>query len=319
MEIKRKPVSNPISYAIIICKHERSREAKQYVRDQEQRNEPPSNRWGTAKGQRTSAPATCERHYCKRRNLNFIIAWMSMETNYPGPPTANRSFVLSESTKRVTARLSETSRAELDSVRRDLESQYPRREVESPNVVVEREFLFNNIDESLLVTEPTDPTTKVRRNKQPRISRTSSNIVTTEILSDLLRERDFRSRRSVSAPEKRDVGNAHSSRIYVNKRCCWCGPRYTSPGHTQTRAANHWYGMNASTETWRDGPHRHIRIIEMRTEMHSLNERVRQVENINRNATRRETNDRELSIAWSDRDIRHRRSTTPNFFIAKRN
>jgi len=95
------------------------------------------------------------------------------------PRIANRSFVLSESARRATARLSETPRTELNSVRRNMEAQYMRSAIESLNVVVEREFLSNNIDENLLVTEPTDSTDEVRReDRQPRscISRTPSNI-----------------------------------------------------------------------------------------------------------------------------------------------
>jgi len=101
---------------------------------------------------------------------------MSEETN-PRPPIAYRSFVLSESARRATARLSEPPRIELDSVRRNIETQYPRNEIESPNVVVECEFPFNNVDESLLVTEPTDSTDEIRREeRRPRISRTPSNV-----------------------------------------------------------------------------------------------------------------------------------------------
>jgi len=104
---------------------------------------------------------------------------MSEGSNYPRPPIANRSFVLSASARRATARLSEPPRIELDNIRRNIETQYPRSEIESPNVVVEREFPFNNIDESLLVTEPTDSTNEVRREDRrprPRISRTPSNV-----------------------------------------------------------------------------------------------------------------------------------------------
>jgi len=60
---------------------------------------------------------------------------MSAGTNHPGPPIANRSFVLSELARRATVKLSETPRTELDSVRRNLESQYPRRVVKSPNLI----------------------------------------------------------------------------------------------------------------------------------------------------------------------------------------
>jgi len=54
------------------------------------------------------------------------------------------------------------------------------REVESSeNIVIEREFPFTNFDESLFVTNPTDPTDEIRRETRrprPYISRTSSNI-----------------------------------------------------------------------------------------------------------------------------------------------
>jgi len=59
--------------------------------------------------------------------------------------------------------------------------------------------------------------------------------------------------------------------------------------------------------------------MEIRTELHSLYERVRQVENIDRSVPRREPNNGEFSMAYgrSDRDIRHRHSTTPNFLSLK--
>jgi len=45
--------------------------------------------------------------------------------------------------------------------------------------------------------------------------------------------------------------------------------------------------------------------MEMRTELHSLHERVRQVENIDRSISHRESNNGEFSMAYgrSDRDI----------------
>jgi len=163
---------------------------------------------------------------------------MSEGTN-PRPPIANRSFVLSDSARRATARLSEPPRVELDRVRRNIESQYPGREVESTNVVIEREFPFNNVDESLLVTESTDSTNEIRREERrprPRISRTPSNVSL---------RREF-----------------SSSRIRVAKHCRRRGPGRTAAGRAQIRAANDGYRpYTTSTETRRNGPHRDIRTI----------------------------------------------------------
>jgi len=147
----------------------------------------------------------------------------------PRPSIANCSFVLSESTRRATTRLSETPRAELDSIRRNLEAQYPRSLVESPNVVVERESPFNNIDKSLFVIEPTDPTDEVRcedRQPRPRISRTPSNI-------SLRREFSL---------------TTYESEIFEPEEV------YRHPRGGNAHPAT-------STKTWRDRLHRHIRII----------------------------------------------------------
>jgi len=89
---------------------------------------------------------------------------MSEGTNHLRPPIANRSWLLSESAPRA-ARLSATQQASIDSVRDNLEARYStEREVESSeSVVTEREFPFTKFDESLFVTNPTDPTDEIRR------------------------------------------------------------------------------------------------------------------------------------------------------------
>jgi len=87
---------------------------------------------------------------------------MSERTNHLRP-IANRSWLLSEPAQRAT-RLSATPLARIDSVRENLEVRYSTQcEVESSeNVVTEREFPFTNFDESLFVTNPTDPTDEIR-------------------------------------------------------------------------------------------------------------------------------------------------------------
>jgi len=89
---------------------------------------------------------------------------MSEGTSHLRPPIANRSWLLSEPAQRG-ARLSATPQVRIDSVRKNLEARYStEREVESSeNVVTEREFPFTNFDESLFVTNPTDPTDEIRR------------------------------------------------------------------------------------------------------------------------------------------------------------
>jgi len=254
---------------------------------------------------------------------------MSSGTNHPGSPIANPSFVLSESARRATARLSENPRTEVECVRRNLEPRYPR-EVESPNVVVEREFPFNNLDESLLVTEPTDPDSEVRREERqprPRISRTPSNI-------SLRREFSLTSYESeIFDPEE----------VYRHLRGEMSVAR-TPPEYTLTNAAADDADLDiprqaarrleqqvADTGRTRRPPRReepdltailellHEMRTETRTEIHSLHERIRQVENIHQNATHREIDNGNRSIAYgrSDRDIRHRRSTTPNCLSLK--
>jgi len=95
---------------------------------------------------------------------------MSEGTNHLRSPIANRSWLFSESAQRA-ARLSATPPTGIDNVRENLEARYStEREVESSeNVVTEREFPFTNFDESLFVTNPTDPTDEVRREtRRPR-------------------------------------------------------------------------------------------------------------------------------------------------------
>jgi len=106
---------------------------------------------------------------------------MSEGTNHLRP-IANRSWLLSESAQRA-ARLNATPLVRIDSVRENLEViqvDSTEREVElSENVVTEHEFPFTNFDESLFVTNPTDPTDEIRRETRrprPYISRTLSNI-----------------------------------------------------------------------------------------------------------------------------------------------
>jgi len=252
---------------------------------------------------------------------------MSEGTNHPRQPIANRSFVLSESARRATARLSEPPRVELDKVRRNIETQYPGNEVESPNVVVEREFPFNNVDESLLVTEPTDSTNEIRREERrprPRISRTPSNVSLQREFSLTSYESDTFDPEEIYRHLRGEMATARTPPEYLNTA--------TDADQDIPRlAALRLEQQNADTgRTRRPVGHEetdHTAILallremrtEMRTELHSLHERIRQVENIDRSAPRRETNHGESSIAYgrSDRDIRQRRSTTPNFLSNK--
>jgi len=105
---------------------------------------------------------------------------MSEGTNHLRPPIANRSWLLSETAQRP-ARLSATPQARIDSVRENLKARYSiEREVESSeNVVTKREFPFTNFDESLFMTNSTDPIDEIRRETRrprPYISRTPSNV-----------------------------------------------------------------------------------------------------------------------------------------------
>jgi len=104
---------------------------------------------------------------------------MSEGTNHSRSPIANQSWLFSESAQQT--RLSATPQASIDNVRENLEARHlAEREVESSeNVVTEREFPFTNFDESLFVTNQTDPTDEIRRENRrlrPYISRTPSNI-----------------------------------------------------------------------------------------------------------------------------------------------
>jgi len=237
---------------------------------------------------------------------------MSAGTNSRSP-IANRSFVLSESARRATARLSEPPRVELDSVRRNIEPQYPR-EVESPNVVVEREFPFNNVDESLLVTEPTDSTNEIRREERqprPRVSRTPSNVSLRREFSLTSYESDTFAR---SPPEYALPIMATTADQDVPRQAAYrLEQQMSDAGHTRRPTGREETDHAAILELLRE-----MRT-EMRTELHSLHERVRQVENIDRNVPRRESNHVEYSMAYgrSDRDIRHRHSTAPNFLSLK--
>jgi len=254
---------------------------------------------------------------------------MSAGTNHPRPPIANRSFVLSDSARRATARLSEPPRIELDSVRRNIETQYPRNEIESPNVVVEREFPFNNIDESLLVTEPTDSTDEIRREERqprPRISRTPSNVSLRREFSLTSYESDTFDPEEVYRHLRGEMSIARTPPEYALTNTATDADQ-----DVPRQAAHRLEQQNANTARSRRPSRReetdHTAILEllremrteMRTELHALHERVRQVENIDRSAPRRETNNGESSMAYgrSDRDIRHRHSTSPNFLSLK--
>jgi len=253
---------------------------------------------------------------------------MSAGTN-PRPPIANRSFVLSESARRATARLSEPPRAELDRERRNIETQYPGNETGSSNVVVEREFPFNNIDESLIVTEPTDSTDEIRRDERrprPRISRTPSNVSLrrefslTSYESDIFDPeeiyRHLRGEMSVTrTPPEYALSNAaaDADQDIPRQAAHRLEQQLTDTGRTRRPPRREDTDHTAILELLRE-----MRV-EMRTELHSLHERVRQVENIDRSIPRREPTNGEFSMAYgrSDRDIRHRHSITPNFLSLK--
>jgi len=251
------------------------------------------------------------------------------EGTTPRPPIANRSFVLSESARQATARLSEPPRVELDSVRRNIETQYPRDETESPNVVVEREFPFNNVDESLLVTETTDSTNEIRREERqprPRISRTPSNVSLRREFSLTSYESDafdpeeiyrhLRGEMSVSRtpPEYALPNTATNADQDVPRQAAHrLEQQMSDTGRTRRPAGREETDHTAILELLRE-----MRT-EMRTELHSLHERVRQLENIDRSVPRREPNHGDFSMAYgrSDRDIRHRHSTAPHFLSLK--
>jgi len=276
---QHKPVSKTLT-------HEHSREAKQYASTKVnvtsrhltsrkvQHPQPnvntcqsTSSHRATAEGlqdQQSRASTTCELLYYKRRNL-FIITWMSEGTHHHRPPIANQSFVLSESARWAIARLSEPPRIELDSVRRNIETQYPKSEIESPNVIVKREFPFNNIDESLLVTEPTDSTDEVRRvDKQlrSRISRTPSNVSLQWEFSLTSYESDTFDSEEVYRHLRGEMSVARIPTEYTLPNIATNAdldvPRQIPPA----RAANRGYGTNTTNiEARRNGPYRDIGLV----------------------------------------------------------
>jgi len=240
----------------------------------------------------------------------------------PPPPIANRSFVLSESARRATTRLSEPPRITLDSVRRDIETQNPR-EAESPNVVVEREFSFRNVDASLLVTERTDSTDETRREERrprPRISRTPSNVSLRREFSLTSYESDTFDPEEIYRHLRGEMAIARTPPEYMN-------PATDADQDVPRQAAFRLEQQMSDSGRTRREETDHAAILEllremrteMRTELHSLHERVRQLENIDRSVPRRDSNHVEFNMAYgrSDRDIRHRHSTAPNFLSLK--
>jgi len=179
------------------------------------------------------------------------------------------------------------------------------------------------------VTEPTDSTDEIRREDRrprPRISRTPSNV----------------SLRREFSPTSYESETFDPEEVYRHLRgemsVARTPPEYTLPGaatdgdqDVPRQAAHRLEQQIADTgRTRRPSRHEdrdHIAVLEslreirleMRAGLHSLNERVRQLENNERSAPHRETNNGEINIAYgrSDRDIRHRRSTTPNFLSLK--
>jgi len=178
------------------------------------------------------------------------------------------------------------------------------------------------------VTKPTDTTDEIQqeRRPRPRISRTPSNVSL---------RREF----SLTSYESDTFDPEEVYRHLRDEMSVACTPPEYALTNTATdvdqdvprQAAHRLEQQIADTARSRRPPRReetdHTAILEllremrteMRTELHSLHERVRQVENIDRSAPRRETNDGEFNMAYgrSDRDIRHRRSTTPNFLTLK--
>jgi len=247
-------------------------------------------------------------------------------SNHLRPPIANRSWLFSETAQR--ARLSATSQARIDSVRENLDARYSteREAKSSENVVTEREFPFINFDESLFVTNPTDPTDEIRcetRRPRPYISRTPSNV-------SLRREFSLTSYESdIFDPEE----------IYRHLRGEKSVTR-TPPEHAMSvpldmaemsiplQAARRLEQQNIEAGRTRRAPTREntdnntaiLNLLhEIRRDMNSLSDRVARLENRHHEVNRRKTDNDMFNVAYgrTELDVRHRRSTAPNFVSLK--
>jgi len=243
-------------------------------------------------------------------------------------PIANRSWLLSEQAQRA-ARLNATPQVRIDSVRENLETRYSTEcEVESSeNVVIEREFPFTNFDESLFVTNPTDPTNEIRRETRrprPYVSRTPSNVSLRREFSLTSYESDIFDPEEIYRHLRGEMSVTRTPPEYAMSVPVDVDAEMSIP----LQAAHRLEQQNMEASRMRRAPTRedadNITAIlnllrEIRRDINSLNDRVTRLEISRHEIDQRETDNDVSNVAYgrTERDIRHRRSTAPSFISLK--